>query len=219
MDRGKVIVMLDNGHAAETPGKRSPLFDSDLANKYGMKQFREYWYNREIVSMLILQLGELGIEVYDVVPEEVKDISLTTRANRANNKYYSAVKQGKTAIFISVHVNAAGNGKEWKNATGWSAWTTNGKTNSDKLAECLYDAAEEVLKPLGKVIRTDKSDGDRDYEENFTVLKKTQSVAVLTENFFQDNKKDVEWLLSEDGKQAIVNIHIKGILKYIDKVL
>lgn len=116
MDRGKVIVMLDNGHAAETLGKRSPLFDSALANKYGMKQFREYWYNREIVSMLILQLGELGIEVYDVVPEEVKDISLTTRANRANNKYYSAVKQGKTAIFISVHVNAPGNGKEWKNA-------------------------------------------------------------------------------------------------------
>ena len=215
MDVSKVIVMLDNGHAASTPGKRSPLFDTAMANKYGMKQFREYWYNREIVSMLIMQLGELGIEVYDVVPEEVKDISLTTRANRANNKYYSCAKQGKKAFLISVHVNAAGNGSQWKNATGWSAWTTKGKTNSDKLAECLYDAAEEVLKPLGKAIRTDKSDGDRDYEEDFTVLYKSRCVAVLTENFFQDNKQDVEWLLSEEGKQAIVNIHIKGILKYI----
>jgi N-acetylmuramoyl-L-alanine amidase len=48
---------------------------------------------------------------------------------------------------LSVHVNAAGNGS-WMNATGWSAWTTKGQNNSDKLADCLYDAAEELLKPL-----------------------------------------------------------------------
>jgi len=27
---------------------------------------------------------------------------------------------------LSIHVNAAGNGVVWKNATGWSAWTTRG---------------------------------------------------------------------------------------------
>lgn len=39
--------------------------------------------------------------------------------------------------------------------------------------------------------------------------------AVLTENFFQDNKLDVEYLESEQGKKDIVDIHINGIKKYI----
>lgn len=95
---------------------------------------------------------------------------------------------------LSVHVNAAGNGG-WYNATGWSAYTTIGKTNSDNLAECLYDAAEEVL--IDKKIRTDKSDGDRDIESDFYVIKHSKCPAVLTENFFMDSKSDKEYLLSE----------------------
>jgi N-acetylmuramoyl-L-alanine amidase len=39
--------------------------------------------------------------------------------------------------------------------------------------------------------------------------------AVLTENLFQDNKEDVNFLLSEKGKQAIVDAHYNGIVKYI----
>jgi hypothetical protein len=31
-----------------------------------------------------------------------------------------------------------------------------------------------------------------------------------------DSKKDVEYLLSEEGKNDIVNIHVQGILKYIE---
>ena len=30
-----------------------------------------------------------------------------------------------------------------------------------------------------------------------------------------DCKKDVDYLLSEQGKQDIINIHVNGILKYI----
>jgi hypothetical protein len=32
-----------------------------------------------------------------------------------------------------------------------------------------------------------------------------------------DSKKDIEYLLSEQGKSDIVNIHVKGVLKYIKK--
>jgi len=34
-----------------------------------------------------------------------------------------------------------------------------------------------------------------------------------------DSKKDIEYLLSEQGKSDIVNIHVKGILKYIKNFL
>ena len=41
----------------------------------------------------------------------------------------------------------------------------------------------------------------------------TNCPAVLTENLFQDNKEDVEFLLS--NKQTIVNIHYNAIINYL----
>ena len=38
---------------------------------------------------------------------------------------------------------------------------------------------------------------------------------MLTENFFQDNKGDVEYLLSREGKQTVTQIQIDGIVKYL----
>mgnify|MGYP003524248588 FL=1 len=38
--------------------------------------------------------------------------------------------------------------------------------------------------------------------------------AVLTENLFQDNKEDVKFLLSNEGKEIIANIHVNAILEY-----
>ena len=64
-------------------------------------------------------------------------------------------------------------------------------------------------------MRADFSDGDPDFESNFWILRKTSCPAVLTENLFQDNEKDVAYLLSEQGKQTIVEAHVEGIVKYI----
>lgn len=202
----KIVVMLDNGHGEETPGKCSPD-----------KRIREYAYTREIVGMLKPELEKLGMEVYIVVPEK-RDVKLTTRVNRAKKKNTEAEANGKTAIFISVHCNAAKNGV-WYSARGWSGWTDKGYDNSDPLASCLYEAAHEVLDPKNIKIRTDKSDGDEDWESNFTVVYKTPYPSVLTENFFQDNKEDVEYLLSDEGKEDIVKIHVEGIKKYYRKYI
>ena len=46
-------------------------------------------------------------------------------------------------------------------------------------------------------------------------LKHTNCPAVLTENFFQDNKEDVEYLTSDVGFHQIVRTHVEGILNYI----
>lgn len=155
--------------------------------------------------------------MYDIVPEETEDIGLSVRALRANDQILQNNKKGMKSLFVSVHVNAASN-EGWSNATGWSVWTTKGQTKSDDFANCLYEAALDILTPLKQQVRADMSDGDPDYEENFTVIYKTNCPAVLTENFFQDNKKDVEWLLSKEGFAAIVDIHIQGILRYIDRL-
>ena len=193
-------VMLDPGHGFETPGKRSP--DSELL---------EYKWNRDCCNRVVEHLKKLGIPYYIVTPE-LNDISLSTRVNRANTKYNEV---NKKAFFVSIHVNAAGNGKEWKNATGWSVWTSVGQTGGDKLADKFIEAAEIILTPLGKRIRKDMTDGDGDYESNFTVVKKTNCPACLIENFFMDNKEDKEFLLSEQGLTACADIIVYGILNYI----
>jgi N-acetylmuramoyl-L-alanine amidase len=116
---------------------------------------------------------------------------------------------------VSIHSNAAGNGTDWAAGRGWEAWTSKGKTKADELADCLYEAAKEAFPDMKT--RTDYTDGDADKEENYYILRYTHCPAVLTENFFHDNKEDVEFMLSPKGHAAIVKCHVDGIMKYIEE--
>jgi N-acetylmuramoyl-L-alanine amidase len=193
-----MIILIDNGHGVNTPGKCSPD-----------KKVREYAYAREIAKRIVTELKQQNYNAELLVTEE-NDISLKERVTRTNN---ICKKHGASnVIFISIHCNASGNG-DWMKAQGWSAFTSKGNTKSDKIASILYEYAEKYFK--NRKIRTDYSDKDPDWEENFYVLKNTNCPAVLTENFFMDNKDDVNYLLSEEGKTAIVKTHVDAIQKYI----
>ena len=195
-------ILIDNGHGHNTPGKRSP--DGKL---------REYAYNREIAKRIVADLIDRGYDAELLVPEE-EDISLNERVRRTNE--HCQILGKSNVILVSVHVNAAGNGSKWTNATGWSVYTCKGQTSSDKLAECLCEAA--IKNFPGRRIRTDYSDNDPDWEENFYILRHSLCPAVLTENFFMDNKSDLEYLQSKAGKQAVVDTHIEGIIEYLDSL-
>lgn len=199
-------IILGTAHLSSTPGKRSP--DGS---------FREYRYSREICKVVQESLQRRGYKcIIDYVGDDMPSVNSSQElVNRVKvvNQYCNS-HPNENCIYCSIHVNAAAN-SGWSNATGWSIYTTPGVTKSDTLAECIYQVAAKVLRPLGKKIRVDMSDGDHDYEENFYVLRKTVCPAVLTENFFQDNKSDIQWLQSEEGKQAIVNIHVEGIENYV----
>ena len=192
-------ILIDNGHGTQTKGKRSP--DG---------KFLEYAYTREIARQVVTELKNKGYDAELLVPEE-DDIPLSERVRRTNAHCQAF---GKTnVILISIHVNAAGDGSKWMNATGWSCYTCKGQTESDRLATCLYDAA--IKNFPDKRIRTDFSDADSDWEEGFYILKKSLCPAVLTENFFMDKLSDRDYLQSEVGKQAIVDTHIEGIAEYL----
>lgn len=200
-----MIVILGTAHLASTPGKCSP--DG---------KFKEYKYSREIVQDIKAKLESYGHTVMVDVPEDdikgmTQNQELSHRVKFVNSlcdRYGAA-----NCVYVSIHVNAAASDGKWHNATGWEAYTTPGKTSSDILATFLYDRAEFNLK--GKKIRKDLSDGDPDKEANLYVIKNTKCPAVLTENFFQDTKEDVEYLLSDTGRHQIVRTHIEGIIDYI----
>ena len=70
----------------------------------------------------------------------------------------------------------------------------------------------------GRRIRMDYSDKDPDWEENFYLLRKTLCPAVLSENYFMDNKSDLEYLQSRVGKQAVIDTHVEGITEYLNLI-
>ena len=115
---------------------------------------------------------------------------------------------------VSIHLNAAGNCTKWLYATGWSVFTCSGQTESHKLAECLCESA--IKNFPGRRIRTDMSDGDRDWEKDFYILCIPWCPAVLTENFFMDSKTDLAYLQSVEGKRAVVTTHVEGIVEYLN---
>lgn len=193
-------VLLDPGHGIDTPGKRSP--DGT---------FLEYLYNRQIADLILEGLLLFDVDA-SLVVTETNDISLRNRVNRVNTVCNKVGAQN--VLLVSIHSNAAGMGRQWMKAQGWSCYTTKGKTMSDRAAECLYDAFEAEF--VDRKIRKDTSDGDRDIEENFYILQKSRCPAVLLENFFYDNQEECRWLLTDEAKERIAGAAVKGILKYIE---
>jgi len=206
----ETVIYIDNGHGNDTPGKRSPYSSKGIKPEL---DFYEYKWNREIANEIYNSLKGMGYDVRLLVTED-NDISLKERVNRVN-KMCSQVGKDKV-ILVSVHSNAAGSGSEWKDARGWSAYTTKGTTKSDKLAEYLYAEAEKNFK--GLKIRTDKSDGDKDWESDFYILKNTNCPAVLTENFFYDNIEDLKYILSDEGRKMVIKTHVDGIINYLNAI-
>ena len=222
MNPKKLTVILGTAHGRNVAGKRSPD---------GI--FEEWQYSREIVELLRAELiGQEPIaDVFVDIPAAKvplpQQAELTRRVRYVNQ--LCAHRHTERCIYVSIHVDAASSG-EWKTAGGWTAYTSPGRTRSDILATYLYEAAEKHLagyaakmeegKKNGlygqnqKPFRKDTSDGDPDKEANFYVLVRTKCAAVLTENLFQDNKSDVAFLQSEEGKKAIVALHKEAILRF-----
>lgn len=192
-------ILLDNGHGENTPGKRSP--DGRL---------REYAYTREIADMVVTGLRKLGIDAERIVKETI-DVPLSERCKRVNAIYKES---GNKAILISIHCNAAGAGEKWLNANGWSVFVSdNASANSKRLATCLGKVAESQMVTIRQ-----QTFSQLYWKQNLAMCRDTDCPAVLTENFFQDNKEDVEFLLSGAGKRAVAQIHIDGIVKYLEGV-
>lgn len=190
-----MLIILDSGHGIDTPGKCSPD-----------KRLLEWKFARELTTLIISKF--LGVKIINLMEGIDKDESLSSRCRRIN----TLAKTDKQTIVISIHVNAAGNGSKWLNAQGWSVFVSNNASNNSKrLADCLYNQA------YASKIKTRKPSKDQKYwVKNLAICRDTNCPAVLVENMFMDNKQDVEYLLSQEGKDNLANIVVKGIKDYFN---
>lgn len=197
MNKQDFILILDNGHGSNTPGKCSP--DRTL---------REYAWTRIMTGLIARKARARGIRTEIIVPETT-DVPLATRSARANA---IARKHGlKKCLFVSVHINAAGADGKWHDATGFTAWVAqNASRNSKTFARLV--TAEMKARGLGG----NRAPNPLGYHTaNFAVIRRADCPAVLTENLFQDNRTEVRYLLSPQGQDTIAEAHVAAIEKYI----
>ena len=196
----KYLYILDPAHGSDTPGKRSP--DG---------KHREYLWSRNIIKLI---LDDPRSSQYDMISPFLKretEPGLSTRV-----RYYNLLKSIKPKLVISLHNNAQGSGAQWMNARGFSIYTSKGQTKSDKFAEIFINKFVQRF-PLLKT-RVETIDGDKDYEQNFTILMGSNYFAILMEILFQDNKEDVEILNDPGFLQSFVNYFYDG-LEEIERTL
>lgn len=193
-----MIVLIDNGHGSDTPGKCSPD-----------KRLREYAYCREIAQRVSRELSLRGIEALLLVPEHT-DTPLQERVRKANAW---ARKHGpKNVVLVSIHNNAAGLDSQWHTASGFSVFISkNASPESKLLAKIFTENATAMGLSGNRAIPSEKY-----WVQSLAMTRDTICPAVLTENLFQDNEQDVNFLLTEEGKRAIVTLHVNSIIQYIN---
>ena len=191
-----MLIILGTAHSKSTPGKRSP--DG---------KFREYLFSREVCKEIKKVLKSKGYNcVIDIEGDE--EYSLANRCNIVNR--YCRIYGAKNCLYVSIHVNAAAT-TGWSNASGLSVYVyTKGSQSSKDLAKTLYNEGYARNLKGNRYIPAEHY-----WTADYYVLKYTNCPAVLTENLFQTNKEEVEFLMSQKGKQTIIDYHVDGIIKYL----
>lgn len=193
-------ILLDNGHGNNTPGHCSPVWADGL-------QLQEWRYTREIAQRIEVALLAHHVQVRRIVPE-AHDVPLWERCQRVNQ--IARAHTPANCILLSLHVNGSANGK----GRGWEVHTSKGRTVSDLYATLLWKEAQKQLKGQFRM-RADHTDGDPDWENNFAILANTLCPAILTENLFMDNEEECRFLLTEEGKRCIAQLHVNALCTII----
>lgn len=186
-----MYVILDAGHGADTAGKRSP--DGKI---------REYSYCRRLARAIASALKTRGVATHLLVPEE-RDVSLRERCRRAN----ALARQHPDAMLVSVHLNAAGADGKWHAATGFSVFVApNGSSRSRRLAAAYTQAARERGLLGNRCVPLSGY-----WVQSLAICRDTVCPAVLTENLFMDSMSDAQKLLSAEGFDRIVAMHVRAL--------
>lgn len=214
MNKKDYMIVLGTAHLESTSGKRSP--DGRL---------REAVYSREIVEDVetILLGYSYNVTVdYRGLNEDANMRAVSNTKNQTTRELIYRARQvnaicrkfPKKTLYVSIHVDAMGADGQWHDARGWSVRVSpQASSNSKVLANCLFDAAKKYGLKTRQPMQTQKY-----WEQSLYVLNQTDCPAVLTENLFQDNREDVEYLLSDVGRHQVARIHAEGIIEYLNKI-
>ena len=184
----KYHYIIDPGHGALTPGKRSPI-------KNGRQLF-EYEYNQRIASKLSELMKAAKVRHTITIP----DPAMFSNDLDYRLGYVNGCKDLLHDVFlISIHGNA-GAGEGFGNFTGIEVFYND---KAKREAQIFQDCIVKRSKLADRGIK----EGNRLY-----LLRKSPAPAVLTENgFFNGN--DFELMLTEDFQNEIAAAHMEAVLQ------
>lgn len=195
-------VLIDNGHGDPplTGGKCSP--DNRL---------REYQYCREVAQRVSRELTLRGVDAVLITPEKT-DTPLKERVRKVNA--WARKLGSKNVVLVSIHNNGAGADGQWHNASGFSVFVSNNASDSSRRLARIFTENASLMGLMGNR----SVPAEKYWVQSLAMTRDTACPAVLTENLFQDNKADVDFLLSAEGKRAIVALHVNSIIQYINTI-
>lgn len=193
--------LLDPGHGGiidgvyQTAGKRSPKFPDGSVLYEGE-------FNRDVVGRIVDLCKDRRIDYVNLVDTQ-QDLPLRERVAAANALH----QERKNCIYVSVHSNAFGNGRDFNKAKGICTFHHYKSSKGKRLAETLQRWLADLTEFQDRGIRSNDS------WANFYVLRKTHMPAVLSENGFMTNYDDALALLHPDVRRKIANAHFNMILE------
>lgn len=117
-------------------------------------------------------------------------------------------------FIIGVGLNASRQDGRYHTPHGWSIINSPDNPESDSLAANLTAAAIAALGQRASSGTVQPS--CQRFINQMPILRYNARPAVLTLNLYQDNRRDAAYLLSSVGHQAIIDLHVKGILTYLE---
>lgn len=202
--------LIDNGHGGwlideehpdghyPTAGKRSPK-DPET----GEVVIFEGVNNRINAKMIVKELRRMRISASLLVPEE-NDISLKERIKRANSEH-----KERKCVLLSVHSNAAGNGKNWANAKGISLHVSKNRSKTtDQLVTIMEEEFKQDFDGLSRWRGVKIND--------FYMTRKSNSPAILLEIGFHDNLEEAKKMLTDEWRILLVKSISHAIITFED---
>ena len=171
------------------------------------KQLFEGELNRAIVNGIIQELTFMQIPYFHVCPE-LEDIRIGDRVNRANEN------NEQSAFLISVHANTNEVGRPGSGCE-FLIYPT-----SSTGAQIATIFAEEYQREFPDERLRMGDDGEPFKRRgNLGILRRTSMPAIITENFFFNNRRETEtYLLTREGRNRIVDYHVAAIVRVLTEV-
>lgn len=117
---------------------------------------------------------------------------------------------------IAVGLNSTRMDGHQHSNKGWRVISNPESSQSSTMATALATAA---MQTLGHRATSNQDTATSLAHLNQTpILTATAIPAVLTLNLYQDNRQDAAYLLSSEGRQAIISLHVKGISAYLERL-
>lgn len=167
--------------------------------------FYEGVNNRRVGKAIVEACLDKGLDA-QLLFDDWRDMSLGTRVALANSIYF---QNNKKVLLISIHSDAAGNGKEWHSASGITTFIFD---NAGKLSQRYANVIHNEL--ICELDGLTKNRGVR--RANFQILRETACPAMLLELGFHTNKEEVQKMLTDEWLQKVVKA-ISNACEAIDR--